>query len=247
MNSPPHARAGAEGPARPNVDAAEIAHFNRMAQLWWDPHGKMGQLHAINDLRLAFITDRFQGAQPRVVDVGCGGGILAEALAKSGAQVTGIDLSELSLEIARQHAQKSGLDIDYRIQTVEQLAAAEAGTFDVVTCLEMIEHVPDPAAIVRACADLLKPGGWAFFSTISRTPKAFAQAIVAAEYILGLLPRGTHEYLRFIRPSELSGWCRAAGLQLQRLEGLTYNPLTRRYRLTPDTRVNYMLAARKPA
>ena len=225
----------------PNVDAAEIAHFNRMAKLWWDPKGKMGQLHAINDLRLAFITDRIAAPQPRIVDVGCGGGILAEALARRGARVTGIDLSELSLKIAREHAAAGGLDIDYRDMDVEALAATEAGRFDAVTCMEMLEHVPRPDQVIAACARLLKPGGVAFFSTINRTFKAFAFAIVAGEYILGLLPRGTHSYAKLIKPVEMRRWAGDAGLEFQAVASLMYNPLTRRFRVAPDREdINYM-------
>jgi 2-polyprenyl-6-hydroxyphenyl methylase/3-demethylubiquinone-9 3-methyltransferase len=227
--------------AAPNVDPAEIAHFNRMAELWWDPHGKMGQLHAINDLRLAFITDRIAAPTPRVVDVGCGGGILAEALARHGARVTGIDLSELSLKVARQHAERGGLDIDYHHQAVESLAAEEAGRFDAVTCMEMLEHVPHPDRIIAACARLLKPGGAAFFSTINRSFKAFAFAIVAGEYILGLLPRGTHSYGKLIKPVEMRRWADAAGLEFQAVASLMYNPLTRRFRVAPGREdINYM-------
>lgn len=227
--------------ASPNVDPAEIAHFNRMADMWWDPHGKMGQLHAINDLRLAFITDRIGVAAPRVVDVGCGGGILAEALARHGASVTGIDLSDLSLKIARQHAERGGLDIDYRYLDVETLAASEAHAFDAVTCMEMLEHVPHPERVIAACARLLKPGGMAFFSTINRTFKAFAFAIVAGEYILGLLPRGTHSYAKLIKPVEMRRWAGAAGLELRAVASLMYNPLTRRFRVAPDREdINYM-------
>ncbi len=227
--------------ASPNVDPAEIAHFNRMADMWWDPHGKMGQLHAINDLRLAFITDRIGVAAPRVVDVGCGGGILAEALARHGASVTGIDLSDLSLKIARQHAERGGLDIDYRYLDVETLAASEAHAFDAVTCMEMLEHVPHPERVIAACARLLKPGGMAFFSTINRTFKAFAFAIVAGEYILGLLPRGTHSYAKLIKPVEMRRWAGAAGLEFRAVASLMYNPLTRRFRVAPDREdINYM-------
>ncbi|MCK9537893.1 bifunctional 2-polyprenyl-6-hydroxyphenol methylase/3-demethylubiquinol 3-O-methyltransferase UbiG [Dokdonella sp.] len=227
--------------ASPNVDPAEIAHFNRMADMWWDPHGKMGQLHAINDLRLAFITDRIGVAAPRVVDVGCGGGILAEALARHGASVTGIDLSDLSLKIARQHAERGGLDIDYRYLDVETLAASEAHAFDAVTCMEMLEHVPHPERVIAACARLLKPGGMAFFSTINRTFKALAFAIVAGEYILGLLPRGTHSYAKLIKPVEMRRWAGAAGLEFRAVASLMYNPLTRRFRVAPDREdINYM-------
>ena len=227
--------------ASPNVDAAEIAHFNRMAQLWWDPNGKMGQLHAINDLRLAFITDRFQSANPRIVDVGCGGGILTEALAREGARVTGIDLSDLSLKIAQQHAAAGGLDIDYRLMPVENLVAQEAGQYDVVTCMEMLEHVPHPDQIIAHCASLLKPGGVAVFSTINRTFKAWAFAIIAGEYILGLLPRGTHTYKKLIRPDEMRQWAGAAGLKFQAVSSLMYNPLTRKFRVAPGREdINYM-------
>lgn len=230
----------------PNVDAAEIAHFDRIAQLWWDPHGKMGQLHAINGLRLRFITDRLTGTAPRVVDVGCGGGILAEALAKHGARVTGIDLSTLSLKVARQHAERGALAIDYREIDVETLAREEAGTFDAVTCMEMLEHVPEPARVVAACARLLKPGGVAFFSTINRNLKAFAFAIVAGEYILGLLPRGTHSYRKLIRPTEMRAWASAAGLQFNAVASLMYHPLKRSFRVAPGREdINYMASFTK--
>ncbi len=225
----------------PNVDAAEIAHFNRIARLWWDPHGKMGQLHAINGLRLRFITDRLTGAAPRVVDVGCGGGILTEALAKHGARVTGIDLSTLSLNVARQHAERGALAIDYREIDVETLAREEAGSFDAVTCMEMLEHVPEPARAIAACAQLLRPGGVAFFSTINRNLKAFAFAIVAGEYILGLLPRGTHSYRKLIRPTEMRAWASAAGLQFNAVASLMYHPLKRSFRVAPGREdINYM-------
>lgn len=231
-----------------NVDAAEIAHFNRMAQLWWDPNGKMGQLHSINDLRLNFITDRITTASPRVVDVGCGGGILTEALHKAGARVTGIDLSELSINVARQHAEKGGLDIDYRYMDVDTLVKEEAGTFDAVTCMEMLEHVPHPDQIIAACATLLKPGGLAVFSTINRTFKAFAFAIVAGEYILGLLPRGTHTYSKLIRPDEMRRWANAAGLEFTAVSSLMYNPLKRRFRVAPNREdINYMASFTKKA
>lgn len=231
----------------PNLDQAELNKFSALAHHWWDPDGELRTLHQINPLRLDWI-DRIAGLDGKdVVDVGCGGGILADAMARRGARTLGIDLAEKSLKVASLHALDAGTpNIDYRLVSAEELAAETPQSRDVVTCMEMLEHVPDPAAIVRACAGLLRPGGWAFFSTISRNAKSFAQAIVAAEYILGLLPRGTHEYLRFIRPSELAAHCRQAGLTVHRMEGLTYNPVTRRYRLTPDTRVNYMLVAHKP-
>jgi 2-polyprenyl-6-hydroxyphenyl methylase/3-demethylubiquinone-9 3-methyltransferase len=203
-----------------NADAGEIAHFNRMAELWWDPRGKMGQLHAINDLRLDFIVSRISVPRPRVVDVGCGGGILAEALHRSGARVTGIDLSDLSLEVARRHAGRGGLDIDYRLLAAEDLVREEAGSFDAVTCMEMLEHVPHPDRVIASCAGLLKPGGAAFFSTINRTLKALAFAIVAGEYILGLLPRGTHSYSKLIRPTEMRQWAASAGLEFKDVASL---------------------------
>ena len=225
----------------PNVDASEIAHFDRIARLWWDPAGKMGQLHAINDLRLAFITDRIPGNAPRVVDVGCGGGILTEALHRAGARTTGIDLSALSLQVARRHAAGAGLDIDYRQMDADTLARQEPGGFDAVTCMEMLEHVPRPERVVAACATLLKPGGMAFFSTIDRSFKAFAFAIVAGEYILGLLPRGTHHYARLIRPAELRAWAGASALEFTAVASLMYNPLSRRFRVAPDREdINYM-------
>lgn len=226
-----------------NVDAAEIDHFDRLARLWWDPNGKMGQLHAINALRLAFITRRFRGAHPRVVDVGCGGGILAEALARAGASVTGIDLSERSLAIAREHARQSALAIDYRLMPTAAFAAEAAGSFDLVCCMEMLEHVPDPGDIIAQCAKLLKPGGVAIFSTINRTFKAFAFAIVAGEYVLGLLPRGTHRYSKLITPGEMRTWAQAAGLEFDDVASLLYNPLSRRFRVAPGREdINYMAA-----
>jgi 2-polyprenyl-6-hydroxyphenyl methylase/3-demethylubiquinone-9 3-methyltransferase len=232
--------------ASPNVDAAEIAHFNRMAELWWDPNGKMGQLHAINHLRLDFITDRFKGENPRVVDVGCGGGILAEALARSGARVTGIDLSELSIEVARKHADHSAVAIDYRLMDIEALVAEQAEAYDVVTCMEMLEHVPQPHQVIASCARLLKPGGVAVFSTINRTLKALAFAIIAGEYILRLLPRGTHRYEKLIRPSEMRQWASAAGLEFQAVASLMYNPVTRNFRTASGREdINYMAWFRK--
>lgn len=224
-----------------NVDPAEIEKFDRVAKLWWNPAGKMGMLHVINPLRTAFIADHVALAGARAVDVGCGGGILAEALAKAGAKLTGIDQSTFTLEIARQHAAQSDLAIDYRLQTVEELAAREAGQFDVVTCMEMLEHVPDPAAVVDACARLLKPGGRAFFSTINRNLKAWLFAIVGGEYVLRILPRGTHQYAKLIRPDELRGWTAQSGLEFLGTASLMYNPLTRGFRVAPGRAdVNYM-------
>ncbi|WP_417276629.1 bifunctional 2-polyprenyl-6-hydroxyphenol methylase/3-demethylubiquinol 3-O-methyltransferase UbiG [Castellaniella sp.] len=224
-----------------NVDRQEIDKFDRVAKLWWDPDGKMGMLHVINPLRSAFVAKQATLQDARAVDVGCGGGILTEALAKAGATVVGIDQSSFTLDIARQHASQNGLAIDYRLQTVEQLAEQEAGTFDVVTCMEMLEHVPDPAAVVNACARLLKPGGHAFFSTINRNLKAFLFAIVGGEYVLRILPRGTHEYQKLIRPDELRSWTADSGLEFIRIASLMYNPLTRNFRVAQRREdVNYM-------
>ncbi|GAA3908677.1 bifunctional 3-demethylubiquinone 3-O-methyltransferase/2-octaprenyl-6-hydroxy phenol methylase [Halomonas cibimaris] len=231
---------------RGNVDAAEVAKFEALADHWWDREGDFKPLHDINPLRLDFIDARAGLAGKRVLDVGCGGGILSESMAHRGAQVTAIDLGEAPLEAARRHAEESDVRIDYRHVAVEALAEEMPGQFDVVTCMEMLEHVPDPASIIAACSRLLRPGGQAFFSTLNRTPKARALAIVGAEYILGLLPRGTHDYAKFIRPSEMAAWCRQSRLDVSEQTGLTYNPLTRRYRLAPrDVSVNYMMACRK--
>jgi 2-polyprenyl-6-hydroxyphenyl methylase/3-demethylubiquinone-9 3-methyltransferase len=224
-----------------NVDRGEIDKFDRAARLWWDPHGKMGMLHVINPLRCGFVLDHVDVARPRTVDIGCGGGILAEALARAGAVVVGIDQSQPTLAVARQHAAQTGLAIDYRQQTVEQLAAREAGSFDAVTCMEMLEHVPDPAAVVHACTRLLKPGGRAFFSTINRTFKAWLFAIVGGEYILRILPRGTHHYRKLIRPDELRGWAAEDGLEFASVASLMYNPLGKRFRVAAGREdVNYM-------
>lgn len=234
--------------AQANVDPAELARFSALAHRWWDLDGEFAPLHQINPLRLGWIEGIAPLKDQRVVDVGCGGGILADAMARRGARVLGIDLAEKSLRVAELHALEAGTpEIEYRVIAAEALAAERPAAFDVVTCMEMLEHVPDPASVVQACADLVRPGGWAFFSTINRNPKSFALAILGAEYLLGLVPRGTHEYARFIRPSELARQCRAAGLELMHSSGLVYNPVTRRYRLSDDTDVNYMLAARKPA
>jgi 2-polyprenyl-6-hydroxyphenyl methylase/3-demethylubiquinone-9 3-methyltransferase len=231
-----------------NVDPAELAKFSASAHHWWDLEGEFAPLHQINPLRLGWIAGIRPLRGARVVDVGCGGGILAEAMARRGAEVLGIDLSEKSLKAAQLHAlETQTAQLDYRAIAAEALAAEAPESFDVVTCLEMLEHVPDPSSIVAACAALVKPDGWVFFSTISRNPRSFLAAIVGAEYVLGLVPRGTHEYARLIRPSELARFCRSAGLEPERTIGLTYNPLSRRYWLTPDTAVNYMLATRKPA
>jgi len=230
-----------------NVDPSEINKFERIASRWWDAEGEFKPLHDINPLRANYIDLRAPVAEQKVLDVGCGGGILTEALAQRGALAQGIDMGEAPLEVARLHALESGLDIAYTQATAEQFAQQHAGAFDVVTCMEMLEHVPDPASIVRSCADLTPPGGHLFFSTINRTPKAYAFAVLGAEYLLKLLPKGTHEYKKFIQPSELALWIREAGLVLEDVSGMTYNPLTKSYRLSDnDVSVNYLIHATKP-
>ncbi len=233
--------------SRPNVDPAELDKFNRIAEHWWDPHGDSRPLHEINPLRLSFIRSHARIEGVDCVDVGCGGGILAEGLARAGARVTGIDMAADALAVARDHARQEGLEIDYHQQTAEAFADRHPGEYPVVTCMELLEHVPDPQAVVSACARLAAPGGRVFFSTLNRNPKSFLFAIVGAEHVLRLLPRGTHSYARFIRPHELAGWMRGAGLELEAITGLTYSPVTRRYRLTRNTDVNYLVAARRPA
>ncbi|MFO1326062.1 MAG: bifunctional 2-polyprenyl-6-hydroxyphenol methylase/3-demethylubiquinol 3-O-methyltransferase UbiG [Rubrivivax sp.] len=231
-----------------NVDAQELAKFSALAHRWWDPTSEFKPLHDINPLRLDWIDTQASIKGKRVVDIGCGGGILAESMARRGARVTGIDLAVKPLKVAQLHAMDSGVaDLDYREVSAEALAAEQPAAFDVVTCMEMLEHVPDPASTVRACATLVRPGGWVFFSTINRNPKAFLFAIVGAEYLLELLPRGTHEYARFIRPSELARDCRAAGLAVTATRGMAYNPITQRYSLGSDTSVNYLFACRRGA
>lgn len=233
---------------RLNADPEELERFSSLAATWWDPEGESRPLHAINPLRLGWIERQAGGLdRRRVVDVGCGGGILSEAMAQRGAAVVGIDLAAAALAVARDHARVSGLAIDYREIAAETLAEAEPASFDVVTCMEMLEHVPDPASAVAACARLARPRGTVVFSTINRNPRAWLLAIVGAEYVLRLLPRGTHAYAKLIRPSELAAWARRAGLDVTALQGLTYNPLTRRYRLVDDIGVNYMMAARRPS
>ncbi|AOS98355.1 Ubiquinone biosynthesis O-methyltransferase [Microbulbifer aggregans] len=227
-----------------NVDPAEIAKFEQLASRWWDRQGEFKPLHDINPLRANYIDRHAPVVGKRVLDVGCGGGILTEAMAQRGADVTGIDLGEAPLNVARLHALESELQINYRQVSVEELAEEQPASFDTVTCLEMLEHVPDPASVIRACATLVKPGGNLFFSTINRTAKGWLFAVVGAEYVLRLLPKGTHEYSKFIRPSEMGAWIRAAGLETRDITGMTYNPLTRTYKLDPrDVDVNYLVHA----
>lgn len=228
-----------------NVDTNEINKFEALASRWWDPESEFKPLHQINPLRLEYIDRRAQLAQKQVIDVGCGGGILAESMALKGANVTGIDMGEAPLNVARLHQHESGVSVDYQQITAEAMAAEHAERFDVVTCMEMLEHVPNPASVIEACARLVKPGGHVFFSTINRNPKSFMFAIVGAEYLLNLLPRGTHEYKKFIKPSELSTWARNAKLNVREITGMTYNPFSRNYRLGYDVDVNYLVHCQK--
>ena len=231
-----------------NVDPQELAKFGELAHRWWDRNSEFRPLHDMNPLRLEWIHALADLRGKSVLDIGCGGGILAESMAAHAAQVTGIDLAGKALGVARLHALESGVqNIEYLEVAAEALAESRPAGFDVVTCMEMLEHVPEPASVVRACATLVRPGGWVFFSTLNRNPKSFLLGIVGAEYVLRLLPRGTHEYMRFIRPSELARWCREAGLDIESSRGLEYNPLTRRFRLTGDTSVNYLFACRRRA
>ena len=231
-----------------NADPQELAKFSELAHRWWDAESEFKPLHEINPLRLDWIEQHIRVTGRRVLDVGCGGGILSDAMARRGADVLGIDLAGKALKVAQLHALEAGTpSVEYREVAAEVLAGEVPGQFDVVTCMEMLEHVPQPASVVQACATLAKPGGWVFFSTIHRNPKAFLYAIVGAEHLLRLLPKGTHEYARFIRPSELAQWCRDAGLDLHATRGMTYNPLTRRYLLSDDTSVNYLVACRRNA
>ena len=235
-------------PISSNVDPAELAKFSELAHRWWDPESEFRPLHQINPLRLDWIHSLAHLSGKNVLDVGCGGGILTDAMARAGANALGIDLATKSLRVAQLHALEAQTPrVQYREISAEALAAEQPGSFDVVTCMEMLEHVPDPASIVRACATLVKPGGWVFFSTLNRNLKSFLFAIVGAEYVLNLLPKGTHEYDKFLRPSELAAYCRDAGLTLNQTRGMGYNPLTRRYWLNQDASVNYLLATRKAA
>ncbi|MCX7245021.1 MAG: bifunctional 2-polyprenyl-6-hydroxyphenol methylase/3-demethylubiquinol 3-O-methyltransferase UbiG [Burkholderiales bacterium] len=228
-----------------NVDQSEIAKFSALAHRWWDQNSEFKPLHAINPLRLGWIKSFIELNGKRTLDVGCGGGILAEALAQSGAQTTGIDLSEKALKVAELHALESGAQVNYQAISAEALALTEPASFDVVTCMEMLEHVPDPASVVKACASLAKPGATLFFSTLNRNPKSYLFAIIGAEYLLRLLPKGTHDYRKFITPSELGHFVRDAGLEIIGIKGLSYNPITQIYSLTNDTAVNYLIATRK--
>jgi 2-polyprenyl-6-hydroxyphenyl methylase / 3-demethylubiquinone-9 3-methyltransferase len=231
--------------AAPNADPAELAKFSSLAQSWWDPHGPSKPLHDLNPLRLEYIERAVPLSGKHILDVGCGGGILSESMARRGARVLGIDLSRAVLEVAELHALEAGVAVEYRNVAAEELALERPAAFDAVTCMEMLEHVPDPAAVLAALCVLVKPGGDVIVSTLNRTPQAFAIAIVGAELVTRVLPRGTHEYLKFIRPSELARWGRAADLELQDLTGITYNPLTRAFRLSPNTQVNYLARLRR--
>jgi 2-polyprenyl-6-hydroxyphenyl methylase/3-demethylubiquinone-9 3-methyltransferase len=229
-----------------NVDHNEIGKFDELASRWWDPDSEFRPLHEINPLRLEWIEKQAGMAGSKVIDVGCGGGILAESMAVRGADVTGIDMAPTPLQVAKLHLKESGQQVDYQQATAEHMAGEHSGQFDVVTCMEMLEHVPDPASVVAACAKLAKPGGWVFFSTINRNPKSFVMAIIGAEYVLNLLPKGTHEYAKFIRPSELTTWSRAAGLELKEMIGMHYNPFSKQYSLGPGVDVNYIISCRVP-
>lgn len=229
-----------------NVDRAELEKFSALASRWWDPNSEFRPLHQINPLRLDWIDQLVQVKGKRIVDVGCGGGILAESMARLGATVKGIDLAEKPLKVAQLHGLESGIKVDYEAIAAEALAEREAGQYDIVTCMEMLEHVPQPSETIAACSRLVKPGGWVFFSTINRNPKSFLFAIIGAEYVLRILPKGTHEYAKFIKPSELADAARDAGLDLKEMLGMGYNPITQVYSLTRDTSVNYLMAYRRP-
>ena len=229
-----------------NVDPSEIAKFDALASSWWDLEGESKPLHDINPLRLEFISKQCSLDNKHVIDVGCGGGILSEALARSGAKTTGIDMGEMALNVAKLHALESELSIDYQHITAEEKAQQSAQSYDLATCMEMLEHVPDPLSIIQACADLVKPGGDLFFSTLNRHPKAYLLAVLGAEYVMNMLPKGTHDYKRFIKPSELAKWCRQAGLQVSQIKGISYNPLNQAFKLSDDVTVNYLLHCKKP-
>ncbi|MBW3163352.1 bifunctional 2-polyprenyl-6-hydroxyphenol methylase/3-demethylubiquinol 3-O-methyltransferase UbiG [Ferrimonas balearica] len=230
-----------------NVDPSEVAKFEQLAATWWDPEGHSGPLHRMNPLRLAYIERHADGLfGKKVVDVGCGGGLLSEAMARVGAKVTGLDMGEEPLEVARLHALESGVDVDYLQATAEQHAADYAGQYQVVTCMEMIEHVPDPGSVIRACADLVAPGGHLYLSTINKTPLAYLTTIVGAEQLLKVLPKGTHDYNKYLRPSQLVAWCEQAGLKVRHADGVRYNPLTQTFSMTQSMAVNYMIHAYKP-
>lgn len=231
-----------------NIDRSEIAKFEALASRWWDKESEFKPLHDINPLRANWIDERSPVAEKKILDVGCGGGILSESMAQRGAHVTGIDMGEAPLAVAQLHSLETGVEVSYKQNTAEDMAAQHAEEYDIVTCLEMLEHVPDPSSVIKACTDLVKPGGHVYFSTINRNPKAYIFAVLGAEYLLKLLPKGTHDYSKFIRPSELCNWVREAGLELQTMTGMTYNPFTKHYRLNDnDVDVNYMIYARKPA
>ena len=229
-----------------NYDQQEVAKFEQLASRWWDPNSEFKPLHDINPLRLDFIDQRAGLAGKTVLDVGCGGGILAESMAQRGANVTGIDMGETPLSVARLHQLESGVEVDYQRITAEELAQKQSGHFDIVTCMEMLEHVPDPSSVIEACSRLVRPGGHLFFSTINRNPKSYLFAIIGAEYLLRMLPKGTHDFSKFIRPSELDEWARQAGIHTQEITGMIYNPLTRTYRLGNDVDVNYLVHATLP-